>query len=460
MDPTEAGGAQVDDELDNADEEATDPRLELTDDMALLVGRLTSPDISGDDADTNPRIIPATEDDMGPSVIVSPPARMVGELSTSTDALFEPVRSVYDPALNETPRDDGVDMDGATALDDDFEDHSMDDDELGDDESIDVDESMHVDIDAEMEEALKSDRSPAPTPPPPPPDASKKRPPPPPARSRVPKPRPWWETFFSEDYLLTYSPPTDEQIARQCDFFWDSLGLEPGQTVLDVGCGLGLHAVELTRRGCLVVGIDLSLPMITRAAELAQESNLRINFLHTDIREISFEGTFDAALCVGTTFGFFDDADNADVLRRIYGALKPGGKLLLDVVNRDYVLSSQPNLIWFQGDGCLCMEETDFNYFTSQLILKRTLMKEDGEQSEVDYSLRLYSLHELGQLMRSTGFRVHEVSGHEATRGVFFGCHSMRMIMLGARAEIDHEVPTPSGSPPPPPPTNSNPPSN
>jgi SAM-dependent methyltransferase len=284
------------------------------------------------------------------------------------------------------------------------------------------------------------------TPPPPPPESlsksppatAKKPPPPPPGKeaedqARRKRVRQWWERFFSDDYLMSVLPPTEEQVARQVDFIEASLSLPQGGTVLDVGCGLGLHAIELTRRGYLVVGLDLSLTMITRAAEEAQHGNLKINFLHADIREIEFEGTFDGVICMGTTFGFFDDEANRDVLRRLFAALKPGGRLLLDVVNRDYVIESQPNLIWFQGDECVCMEESDFNYFSSRLVVKRTMMREDGQQSQAEYSIRLYSLHELGQVMQQTGFRVIEVSGQEATRGVFFGAHSSRILMLGER---------------------------
>lgn len=246
-------------------------------------------------------------------------------------------------------------------------------------------------------------------------------------------PRPWWESFFSEDYLRTVMPPTPPQVSKQCDFILASLGLERGSTILDVGCGLGLHAVELTVRGYLVVGLDLSLPMVTRAAEEAQYRGLKINFLHADIRQIEFEGAFDAVICLGTTFGFFDDESNRDVLSRLHGALKPGGKLLLDVVNRDFAIRSQPNLVWFQGDDCVCMEESEFNYSTSRLHVKRTVMQEDGRQSDSEYSIRLYSLHELYALLRQEGFRVLEVSGQEATRGIFFGMNAPRVLLLATR---------------------------
>jgi 2-polyprenyl-3-methyl-5-hydroxy-6-metoxy-1,4-benzoquinol methylase len=322
---------------------------------------------------------------------------------------------------------------------------------------VDFDEAQ---VDPEPEEDGEHRR--ANTPPPPPADAAArvshvpqqaslpKKPPPPPAptasaakpveddkkRKRV---RQWWERFFSDEYLLTVPPPTAAQISRQVDFLEQSLGLSKGAMVLDVGCGLGLHSIELARRGHLVVGLDLSLAMITRAAETAQEQGLKINFLHADIREIAFDGAFDAVICMGTTFGFFDDDANRDVLNRLYQALRPGGRILLDVVNRDYVVRWQPNLVWFEGEGCVCMEESDFNYFNSRLVVKRTVMREDGQQNNSEYSLRTYSLHELGQLTQALGFRVIEVSGQEATRGVFFGNVSTRILMLAERRPLQRQ---------------------
>jgi 2-polyprenyl-3-methyl-5-hydroxy-6-metoxy-1,4-benzoquinol methylase len=302
-----------------------------------------------------------------------------------------------------------------------------------------------VDVDvSELEQRRRHSR----TPPPPPPDARAKltppkRPPPPPApnkpeddRQKRKQARQWWERFFSDDYLMSVRPATPAQIARQVDFMEQSLAVSKGGTILDVGCGLGLHAVELTRRGYLVVGLDLSLSMITRAAELAQQQQLKLNVVHADIREMEFDGAFDGVICMGTTFGFFDDDANRDVLARLHQALRPGGRVLMDTVNRDYVIRFQPNLVWFEGDECVCMEESDFNYFNSRLTVKRTMMREDGKQSNAEYSVRLYSLHELGQLMQQVGFRVIEVSGQEAIRGAFFGVSSPRVLMLAERRAL------------------------
>ncbi|MFW6051192.1 MAG: SAM-dependent methyltransferase [Myxococcota bacterium] len=279
----------------------------------------------------------------------------------------------------------------------------------------------------------------------------------PPTRKRK---KPWFETFFNDDYLRTVPPPTEKEVSRQVDFIERELGLERGATILDVGCGLGMHAVELASRGYLVVGLDLSLPMLSRAGDEAQDRGVKINFLHGDMRDMAFDGAFDAVLCWGTTFGYFDEEGNRQVIERLYNALKPRGLLLLDVVNRDFVIPKQPNLIWFEGDGCVCMEETTFNYFNSRLEVKRTVILDDGRQRETWYSIRVYSLHEIGKLLHQQGFRVAEISGAEATRGVFLGPASPRLIVLAERrprmsSPPTGEVPAPSGgeSMPPPPPT-------
>lgn len=243
----------------------------------------------------------------------------------------------------------------------------------------------------------------------------------------------WFEHFFNDDYLRTVRPPQPKHVTRQVDFIEQLLQLPKGGTILDVGCGLGLHAVELSARGYLVVGLDLSLPMLSRAADEAQDRGLRINFLHADMREMNFDGAFDAVLCWGTTFGYFDDETNKRVIARMHRALKPKGVLLIDVVNRDYVIRSQPNLVWFEGDGCVCMEETNHNSVNSRLQVKRTVILDDGRQHETLYSVRLYSLHEMGRLLHSQGFRVTSVTGNEAAPGVFFGADSPRLITLAER---------------------------
>jgi ubiquinone/menaquinone biosynthesis C-methylase UbiE len=62
-----------------------------------------------------------------------------------------------------------------------------------------------------------------------------------------------------------------------------------------------------------VTGLDLSLPLLIRAADAARRIGVAVNFVHGDMREMSFDAEFDGAYCVFTSFGYFDDDTNRNV---------------------------------------------------------------------------------------------------------------------------------------------------
>jgi SAM-dependent methyltransferase len=247
------------------------------------------------------------------------------------------------------------------------------------------------------------------------------------------KGRLWWEDLFNDDYLRAAERIEDAQIAREVDFIEASLGVERGATVLDLACGTGRHAAELAARGYEVVGFDLSLAMLARAGDEAQERGAKLNLVQGDMREMSFEQQFDGIYCWNTSFGYFDEEKNSEVIARIYSALKAGGQLLLDVMNRDYAVRHAPSLAWFEGDGCVCMDEMNIDFITSRMRVKRTMMLDDGRSREIEYSMRVYSLHELGKVLHDQRFKVTDVTGRIATPGVFFGAESARTIVLAEK---------------------------
>lgn len=254
-----------------------------------------------------------------------------------------------------------------------------------------------------------------------------------PSVSRRRRRKPWWEEIFNDDYLRSLPRYSPRQTQKEVDFIEAALGIKEGGMILDLACGNGRHAVELSSRGFQVVGLDLSLPMLARAAELAQKHGQKINFIHGDMRQIAFETTFDGAVCLGTSFGFFDDETNVKVIEGVRRALKARGMLIIETVNRDYVIGHQPNMVWFEGDGCVCMEESSFNFITSRLKVKRTLLLEGGRQVDHEFSIRVYCLHELGKILHNAGFRVIEVSGHIHTPGAFFGADSTDLVILAEK---------------------------
>ncbi len=281
--------------------------------------------------------------------------------------------------------------------------------------------------------------------------AQPKRPPPPPPKAKPAdtrpstdtqprKGKPWWEDLFSEEYIRTHDQLDEKIVRREVDFIEESLGMEKHAVVLDLACGMGEHAIELAGRGYSVVGFDNSTGMLSHAeknlkARLKQSPNAAApSFVQGDMRELNYEQAFDGVYCWHTSFGYFDEEKNLAVLQQIHRALRQGGMFLLEVINRDYVSPRSPSLVWFEGQQCVCMDDMYVDFFTSRLRVKRTAMFEGGLSRELDYSIRLYTLHELGKLLHDVGFKVVEVTGHPAHPGVFFGTESPRLIVLAERS--------------------------
>ncbi|MFN0248092.1 MAG: methyltransferase domain-containing protein [Kofleriaceae bacterium] len=272
-----------------------------------------------------------------------------------------------------------------------------------------------------------------------PPTPPKKSPPAASAASKIEgkgaRGKPWFVDLFDEDYLRTLPFLTPQATQSEAEFVIDAMGLSPGAQVLDVGCGYGRHAMELAARGFHVVGLDLSTPLLVRGGEEAQRRGLEINFVRGDMRELDFDAQFDGAYCLFSTFGYFDDETNKKTVSNIARALKPGGRVMIEILNRDYVIADLPTRVWWEGEGCVVLEEVELNYFSSRIQVNRSVVFDDGRQLEQEISVRAYSLHEVGKLMHAAGFRVLEVSGGYHTRGRFFGNQSRHIIVLAERKD-------------------------
>jgi SAM-dependent methyltransferase len=297
--------------------------------------------------------------------------------------------------------------------------------------------------DQDLLEEIEPDATPIPPPkrpPPPPPKAKTESKPDVRAEDGAKRPLAWYEDLYTGDYVKTHDRLEDNALRTEVDFIEESLGMEKHAVVLDLACGFGDHASELASRGYAVVGLDLSQSMLDEAARTVEQRKRQSagfvppTFVQGDMREMTYEEAFDGAYCWATSFGFFDDEKNLAVLHRVHRALRQGGMFLLDVVNRDYVAPRTPSLVWFEGRACVCMDDVYVDFITSRLRVKRTAMFEGGTSRELDYSIRLYALHELGKMLHDVGFRVLEITGHTAHPGAYFGTESPRLIILAERS--------------------------
>ena len=197
-----------------------------------------------------------------------------------------------------------------------------------------------------------------------------------------------WFTLF----LNTIDPSQTEQ---EVAFIARWLPQPDYTTVLDLCCGSGRHAGRLAGRGYHVTGVDRS------AAALAaiEESSDAVVYLQRDMRNLNgLPGSFDAAISLWQSFGYFDAATNAAVLAQIARKLKPGGRFILDIYHRDFFQRNQ-GVRHFERGGTAVSE-------TKRMDGDRLIVRLDyparGEADEFEW--QLFRPEEIRALAEQSGF--------------------------------------------------------
>lgn len=243
----------------------------------------------------------------------------------------------------------------------------------------------------------------------------------------------WWQELFDAAWLELTPPRPQRAIEAEAALFARALQLKAGSRVLDVACGQGLHAIELAKLGCDVVGYDLSPDMVAAAERNARAAGVDATFLVDDMRAPEhLEGEFDAVMCVGTSFGYFDDGANVEALARMRAALKDQrGPLLIHGLNRDHAAARLPErCLWRMGEDIIS-EEADFNPITSRMTVHKQVVYSDGEVRDWNISIRLYAAHELRNLMRALEAGATRIAGPPRYYGRYLGPMCRELLVLG-----------------------------
>lgn len=219
--------------------------------------------------------------------------------------------------------------------------------------------------------------------------------------------RPAWhedEEFWEAFRQFVFPPEKVEEAAEQVERLLALLDLEAGAAVLDLPCGVGRHAVEFADRGFRVTAVDATASYLETARERAREANVEVEFVHEDMREFRRGESFDAAINLYTSFGYFEDrADDERVARNVYESLRPGGTLVVSLASKEVLAGKFRERTWNERDGAYVLEEHSIEDDWSWME-NRWIVVADGEAREFSVSHRLYSAFELSELLERVGF--------------------------------------------------------
>ncbi len=240
----------------------------------------------------------------------------------------------------------------------------------------------------------------------------------------------WWETFF-DDFRPIFARFSRADTNAEARFIARKLGLKRGSRFLDFPCGYGRISLPLAKMGVKVTGVDITQSYLDEFARNAKKAGVRVDLLRADMRRISYRNQFDAATNWSTSIGYFgSDAQDLLVFKRVFAALKPGGRFLLGAINRDWIIKEFTPSNVDEIGGVTLLQTRWFDYSRSVMHDKWRIQK-DGVEKVHETVLRLYSFHELKSMFERAGFI--DVEGLGSFTDEPTGRRNRHMYVLGRK---------------------------
>src|SRR3989344_6470670 len=269
----------------------------------------------------------------------------------------------------------------------------------------------------------------------------------------------WWSNtggFFGSKYiegdqsLEGYIPgrleSLEQRTKREVEGIVKMLDLKVNSRILDCPCGYGRHSIALAEMGMEVFGVDINDTHLKLAE---RESNRKFNpsgraywkssmpvFMIGDMRNLPFVGEVNSVINMFYSFGFFEtEEENEKVMKEFYKTLLPEGQLLLHTDVSPEIIDSgkyrfNETRTLENGKRLRISEAYDSN--AKRINGSWTILSKSGRLSKLTpYSVRIYSMNELEELARKTGFI--ETRFYSSFNGDLFTKDSKELIMISKK---------------------------
>jgi SAM-dependent methyltransferase len=233
----------------------------------------------------------------------------------------------------------------------------------------------------------------------------------------------WNDPHISAQMLKAHLDPNNdlasrrpETIQRSVDWLIATLGIQAGDTVLDLGCGPGLYAACLAEKGLRITGVDYSRRSIDYATQYAGQNNLDIHYRYQDYLTLKDKNLYDAALLIYGDLCPLSPTQRRTLLANVRRALKPGGHFVLDVTTRAHRQKHGNRHGWYaavQGfwkPGPHLTLEEGFDYPEQSIFLDQAIVIEaNGKVSVYRNWFQDFSRGSITGELEQAGFAVKSV---------------------------------------------------
>lgn len=240
------------------------------------------------------------------------------------------------------------------------------------------------------------------------------------------------EAFWEWSFPFMFPAQRFEQATQEVQQLMQLSGVDGG-AMLDLACGPGRHSVALARRGFDVTGVDRSAFLLNHARHYAEAEGVSVEWLEEDMRAFRRVDTYNLAISIFTSFGYFESAEeNQQVLENVRACLKPSGKCVIHVLGKEplahkFVATEVKEL---DDDGLLIQHRRiieDWSRLRADWIVVRASLAE-----RFSFCVWIYSGSELRQMLLDAGFGSVELYG--SLEGSPYDLYASRLVAVATKS--------------------------
>ncbi|MEW5894478.1 MAG: methyltransferase domain-containing protein [Candidatus Omnitrophota bacterium] len=205
-------------------------------------------------------------------------------------------------------------------------------------------------------------------------------------------------------------------IEHSVEWIASHFSLHEGSRVADFGCGPGLYAERLAKRGIQATGIDFSRRSIEYAKNKAVQDKLEINYINKNYLEFETDKRFDLILMIMCDFCALSPEQRKILLDKFSRFLKPDGRVLFDVYSllsyneRIEESRHEENLL----DGFWSGEQYDgflnvFKYDAEKVVLDKYTIIQNNKTRVIYNWLQYFTPESLREELEKNGFIIENM---------------------------------------------------
>ena len=225
----------------------------------------------------------------------------------------------------------------------------------------------------------------------------------------------WNDPHISKSMLETHLNPNTDAASRKPVFIdasveWLKSLMTIDAKFLDIGCGPGLYTKRLSDDGYSVTGLDFS----ERSIEYAKSQDAKSHYILMNYLEMDFNEKYDLITLIWCDYGALIPEDRMNLLKRVYRALKPGGKFVLDVFSETYYKNTNEKTSYdVEEHGGIFSEEpyislNSVHKYDSNVICSRYVVVEEEQIKTYNIWNTCFSIESIKSETESIGFKLDD----------------------------------------------------